>query len=72
MVPIQRNGAPGRSRPEWRSGCDLPKNAVRVKLSSQGTKISGFLGFDTLHMLQLKIDYRDGLVDFVYDASPWH
>jgi len=37
-----------------------------------GTEVSGFLGFDTLHMLQLKIDYRDGLVDFVYDASRWH
>lgn len=37
-----------------------------------GTEVSGFLGFDTLRMLQLKIDYRDGLVDFVYDASRWH
>jgi hypothetical protein len=37
-----------------------------------GTEVSGFLGFETLRMLQLKIDYRDGLVDFVYDASRWH
>ncbi len=36
-----------------------------------GTEVSGLLGFDTLHMLQIKIDYRDGLVDFVYDASRW-
>jgi len=36
-----------------------------------GTEISGLLGFDTLHLLQIKIDYRDGLVDFVYDAKRW-
>lgn len=38
---------------------------------SMGTEVSGLIGFDTLHMLQVKIDYRDGLVDFVYDASRW-
>lgn len=32
-----------------------------------GTEVSGLLGFSTLKMLELKIDYRDGLVDFVYD-----
>lgn len=37
-----------------------------------GTEVSGLLGFDLLHMLQVKIDYRDGLVDFVYDPSRWH
>ncbi len=37
-----------------------------------GTEVSGILGFDLLHMLQIKIDYRDGLVDFAYDASRWH
>lgn len=37
-----------------------------------GTEVSGMLGFDTLRMLQVKIDYRDGLVDFAYDASRWH
>ena len=36
-----------------------------------GTEISGILGFDLLHMLQIKIDYRDGLVDFAYDPSRW-
>lgn len=30
-------------------------------------EVSGILGFETLYMLQIKIDYRDGLVDFVYD-----
>ena len=52
------------------------QDVVTVDLSSisrhLGTEVSGFLGFDTLRMLQLKIDYRDGLVDFVYDASRWH
>ena len=39
---------------------------------STGTEVSGILGFQLLHMLQVKIDYRDGLVDFAYDASRWH
>lgn len=34
-----------------------------------GTEVSGTLGFSLLSMLQVKIDYRDGLVDFVYDAN---
>ena len=38
---------------------------------SAGTEVSGILGFQVLRMLQLKIDYRDGLVDFVYDPSRW-
>jgi hypothetical protein len=33
---------------------------------SVGTEISGTLGFNLLSMLDIKIDYRDGLVDFVY------
>jgi tetratricopeptide (TPR) repeat protein len=39
---------------------------------SAGTEISGFLGFSTLRMLDIKIDYRDGLVDFSYDAKKWN
>jgi tetratricopeptide (TPR) repeat protein len=31
-----------------------------------GTEVSGTLGFVMLHLLDLKIDYRDGLVDFDY------
>jgi hypothetical protein len=31
-----------------------------------GTEISGFLGFTTLRLLDIKIDYRDALVDFKY------
>jgi len=37
-----------------------------------GTEIAGILGFNMLGMLDIKIDYRDGLVDFVYDASRQH
>ena len=33
---------------------------------SAGTEVSGILGFTLLHLLNLKIDYRDGLVDFEY------
>jgi len=32
-----------------------------------GTEVSGILGFNMLRILQIKIDYRDGLVDFLYD-----
>jgi hypothetical protein len=31
-----------------------------------GTEISGILGFTTLDLLEIRIDYRDGLVDFSY------
>jgi tetratricopeptide (TPR) repeat protein len=34
-----------------------------------GTEVSGMLGFGMLRMLTMKIDYRDGLVDFEYDAK---
>ena len=37
-----------------------------------GTEISGMLGFAMLYQMQLKIDYRDGLVDFVYDPNRFH
>ena len=36
---------------------------------SDGMEVSGILGFTTLRFFTLKIDYRDGLVDFVY-AGP--
>jgi len=36
-----------------------------------GIEISGFLGFTTLRMLDITIDYRDGLVNFSYDAKKW-
>jgi hypothetical protein len=31
-----------------------------------GTEVSGTLGFRMLRLLDIKIDYRDGLVDFIY------
>jgi tetratricopeptide (TPR) repeat protein/predicted aspartyl protease len=37
-----------------------------------GTEVSGILGFTTLRVMSLKIDYRDGLVDFDYDAKRGH
>ncbi len=36
---------------------------------SEGTEISGFFGFVMLRWLDIKIDYRDALVDFSYDAN---
>jgi predicted aspartyl protease/Flp pilus assembly protein TadD len=38
--------------------------------NSSGTEVSGILGFTLLVQLDMKIDYRDGLVDFRYDARP--
>jgi predicted aspartyl protease len=36
---------------------------------SIGVEVSGTLGFAMLRLLDLKIDYRDGLVDFSYDRN---
>jgi predicted aspartyl protease len=36
---------------------------------SSGTEISGFFGFVLLRLLDIKIDYRDALIDFSYDAK---
>jgi predicted aspartyl protease len=38
--------------------------------NSAGTEISGTLGFVLLHFLDVKIDYRDGLVNFEYQRYP--
>ena len=37
-----------------------------------GTELSGTLGFDMLYLLDIKIDYRDQLVDFSYDPNRFH
>ena len=37
--------------------------------NSAGTEISGTLGFAMLRMMEIKIDYRDGMVDFTYDKN---
>jgi predicted aspartyl protease len=39
---------------------------------SFGTEVSGFLGFNMLRMLRIRIDYRDGLIDFEYDSKRFH
>jgi hypothetical protein len=39
---------------------------------STGTEVAGFLGFAMLRFLEIKIDYRDALVDFSYDRNRWH
>jgi hypothetical protein len=33
-----------------------------------GTEVAGILGFRMLRILQVRIDYRDGLVDFLFDV----
>ena len=37
-----------------------------------GTEVSGILGFAMLRLLDIKIDYRDALVDFSYDPKRWN
>jgi tetratricopeptide (TPR) repeat protein len=38
--------------------------------NGDGTEISGILGFATLDLLEIHIDYRDGIVDFTYKPRP--
>lgn len=38
---------------------------------SIGAEVSGTLGFTLLRMLDIKIDYRDGLVDLEFDNNRW-
>ena len=49
------------------------QDMVSIDLSalckSLGVEVSGFLGFSTFRQLEMKIDYRDGLVEFIYDPS---
>jgi len=40
--------------------------------NSIGTEVSGTLGFTTLYLLDVKIDYRDGLVDFSWNPDRLH
>jgi len=40
--------------------------------SSIGTEVSGTLGFDMLNLLDIKLDYRDNLVDFQYNPYRIH
>ncbi|HEY4933479.1 MAG TPA: aspartyl protease family protein [Terriglobales bacterium] len=49
------------------------QDMVAIDLSSLskniGVEVSGFIGFSTFRQLEMKIDYRDGLVEFLYDPS---
>ena len=49
------------------------QDTVTIDLTSPssqiGTEVSGFLGFEMLKQLEIKLDYRDGLVDFEYDRK---
>jgi len=40
--------------------------------NSSGVEISGMLGFAMLYQMEVKIDYRDGLVDFGFDPNRFH
>jgi tetratricopeptide (TPR) repeat protein len=51
---------------------DLTSFDMTSMSNSAGTEISGSLGFVMLWLLDIKIDYRDGLVDFTYDANRFH
>jgi hypothetical protein len=50
------------------------QNVISFDLSHMsdnlGTEVSGILGFATLGLLDIHIDYRDGLVDFAYNGRP--
>jgi len=37
--------------------------------NSIGVEVSGTLGFAMLRLLDIKIDYRDGLVEFTYNPN---
>jgi tetratricopeptide (TPR) repeat protein len=46
---------------------DLPAFDLTSTSDGISTEVSGILGFTLLHLLDIKIDYRDGLVDFEYN-----
>jgi tetratricopeptide (TPR) repeat protein len=52
-------------------GRNIPSLDISKFSESTGTEISGFLGFiDILQYLDIKLDYRDGLVDFAFTTAP--
>lgn len=58
------------SDPLWHRKVRRVTSKITLDLSNTsnaaGTEISGALGFDLFSMLEIKIDYRDGPMDFVY------
>lgn len=51
---------------------DIVAFDTKAMSDAAGTEVSGFLGFAMLRMLRIRIDYRDGLVDFEYDRNRFH
>ncbi len=39
--------------------------------NSMGVEVAGFIGYTTVGILQMDIDYRDGLVNFTYDPKKY-
>lgn len=57
----------GPVRLEFADFCyDMVAYSIDLTIRSEeiGTEVSGLLGFDVLHNLDVKIDYRDGLIHF--------
>lgn len=77
-------GMSGRVKKGWRAhevtlrfaGLEQLRDTVVFDISNVsnglGTEVSGLLGFNMLKMLDVKIDYRDGLVHFDYNPSLIH
>jgi predicted aspartyl protease len=51
---------------------DIVAFDTKNQSDSVGTELSGGLGFPVLRMLDMKIDYRDGLVFFAFDPKRFH
>jgi hypothetical protein len=47
-------------------------SGIRNMSSDAETEISGMYGFEMLQILEIKIDYRDGLVAFNFDSKRFH
>lgn len=56
----------GRLRQENQDMLSIDTSSIS---EGNGTEVSGFLGFVVLRLLDIKIDYRDALVDFSYDPE---
>jgi predicted aspartyl protease len=61
-IPLQFGNLPQQSR-------SLISFDLTPVSNGLGTEISGILGFDLLQSLDIKIDYRDALVDFQYQPK---
>jgi Aspartyl protease len=48
---------------------DMVALDISKATSNEEPEISGLLGYSMLRMLDIRIDYRDGLVDFSYDKN---